>query len=165
MKKQEVRATQTKEINRGFLVLWWDGVLKKTRPNIASRHLVWKSEKKNRRNMIRKTQNQTYKKWTTLSMSTLNHNFTKLKKKEKRNITPLMCLLKTTKDHFDFDELFLWKRKSLLILMLWNMFWVAIIQTFKIFNKFKNNEVKRSIFQTFWKEDCCAKFLFFELEN
>jgi len=84
LKKQEVRATQTKEINRGFLVLWWDGVLKKTRPNIASRHLVWKSEKKNRRNMIRKTQNQTYKKWTTLSMSTLNHNFTKLKKKGKK---------------------------------------------------------------------------------
>jgi hypothetical protein len=24
---------------------------------------------------------------------------------------------------------------------------------------------KRSIFQTFWKDDCCAKFLFFELET
>ena len=26
-------------------------------------------------------------------------------------------------------------------------------------------EFKRSIFQTFWKDDCCAKFLFFELET
>ena len=120
----------------------------KTMPNIASRHLVWKKEKKNRRrNMIRITQkNQTYKKWTTLSMSTLNRNFTKLKEKEKRNITPLMCLLKTTKNHLNFDWnfvlLFLWKLKSLPILILCNMFWVAIIQTFKMFIKFKNNEVK-----------------------
>ena len=36
-------------------------------------------------------------------MFTLNQNFTKLKEKEKRNITPLICLLKTTKDHFNFD--------------------------------------------------------------
>jgi hypothetical protein len=24
---------------------------------------------------------------------------------------------------------------------------------------------ERSIFQTFWKDDCCAKFLFFKLET
>ena len=25
--------------------------------------------------------------------------------------------------------------------------------------------INRSIFQTFWKDDCCTKFLFFELET
>jgi hypothetical protein len=29
----------------------------------------------------------------------------------------------------------------------------------------KKLDLERSIFQTFWKDDCCAKLLFFELET
>jgi hypothetical protein len=45
-------------------------------------------EKKIEEDMIRNTQNQTYEKLTTVSMSTLNHNFTKLKEKEKEILLP-----------------------------------------------------------------------------
>ena len=37
-------------------------------------------------------------------------------------------------------------------------------QTRQTFFKFKSN-FKRAIFQTFWKDDCCTKSLFFKLET
>ena len=66
---EKTRSTcHTNKGNKIEVFLYYDetGYLK-TMPNIASRHLVWKKEKKNRRrNMIRNTQNQTYKKMNNI---------------------------------------------------------------------------------------------------